>query len=89
MVLTNEKLAIEQRILAITVLDDVQPNPVAITKQFDNELQRGIKSKWWMAMKQERKRDFIDKWSRGNWVNIIDDSVIFIQSNQIPSPTPA
>ncbi|KAL1914207.1 uncharacterized protein VTP21DRAFT_9660 [Calcarisporiella thermophila] len=73
------------------VLDDVQPNPVAITKQFDHELQRGIKFKWWMAMKQERKRDFIDKWSRGNWVNIIDDSVIFIQDtseDQIPVPTP-
>ncbi|KAL1923659.1 uncharacterized protein VTP21DRAFT_8639 [Calcarisporiella thermophila] len=74
------------------VLDDVQPNPVAITKQFDHELQRGIKSKWWMAMKHERKRDFIDKWSRGNWVNIIDDSVIFTQDtseDQIPAPTPA
>ncbi|KAL1914286.1 uncharacterized protein VTP21DRAFT_9024 [Calcarisporiella thermophila] len=47
------------------MLDDVQPNPVAITKQLDRELQRGVKSRWWMAMKQDRKKDFIDKWSRG------------------------
>ncbi|KAL1923754.1 uncharacterized protein VTP21DRAFT_8734 [Calcarisporiella thermophila] len=74
------------------VLDDAQPNPVAITKKFDHELKRGIKSKWAMAMKQDRKKDFIDKWSRGNWVNIIDDSVILTQDtseDQIPVPTPA
>ncbi|KAL1916820.1 uncharacterized protein VTP21DRAFT_5524 [Calcarisporiella thermophila] len=74
------------------VLDDAQPNPVAITKEFDHELLRGIKSKWWMAMKQDRKKDFIDKWSKGNWANIIDDSVIFTQDtseDQISVPTPA
>ncbi|KAL1915813.1 uncharacterized protein VTP21DRAFT_6201 [Calcarisporiella thermophila] len=74
------------------VLDDAQSNPVAITKQFDHELQRGVKSKWWMATKLNRKKDFIDKWSRGNWVNIIDDSVFFTQDtseDQTPVPTPA
>ncbi|KAL1921559.1 uncharacterized protein VTP21DRAFT_11275 [Calcarisporiella thermophila] len=38
------------------VLDDAQPNPVAMTNQFDHELQRGVKSKWWTAMKQNREK---------------------------------
>ncbi|KAL1921558.1 uncharacterized protein VTP21DRAFT_11274 [Calcarisporiella thermophila] len=36
------------------VLDDDQPNPIAITKQFDHELQRGIKFKWWMDTSEDQ-----------------------------------